>query len=68
MLNGLNGVIKEWNREVYRAREVKIQKLVENTTNEVDLQYEDRGISIVEVENQKSLFKHCGSFLKAKTQ
>lgn len=45
------------NREVYGALEVKIQKLVENTTNKVYLQYEDQGISIVEVENQKSLFK-----------
>jgi len=51
---------------VYGALEVKIQKLVENTTNEVDLQYEDRGISIVEVENQKSLFKQLWEFLKSK--
>lgn len=61
-------MIKEMNREVYGALEVKIQKLVENTTNKVDLEYEEdrgisivflfkEGISIVEVENQKSLFK-----------
>jgi hypothetical protein len=64
-LKSLKLIIKDWHQGVYGDMEAKVTKAVEDIL-ELDVRGEDMGLTDVEVELRKTLFRELWNLLRAK--